>query len=217
MLPIFPPFAELTLQVTLEFVTPFRVAANWYVPPAGTMADVGVMARPKTGEIVRTAVLDVIVVVEVEPEAVCVAIAVMSTSPLFVVGTTEGAVYTPTSLSVLDEAIVPSAALPPLIPFTCQVTVVVVEVVPLLRLTVAVKSVCALSRTLAVVGVIDTDEMVALPLPPQDARIMKPAIAAATTPKFPNFRHVACLELAPRRRLRSLVELERAFLVNECW
>lgn len=101
MLPILPPLAELTLQFTLVSVKPFSVAANWKVPPAGTMADVGIMARPKPGEMVRTAVLDVIVVVVVEPVGVCVVIAVMSTSPLFFVdGTDKGAVYTPTSLSV---------------------------------------------------------------------------------------------------------------------
>ncbi len=56
--------------------------------------------------------------------------------------------------------------LPPTIPFTSQVTAVLVEVVVLVRLTTAVKSVCAPGLTVAEAGVIETEVTVAVPLPP---------------------------------------------------
>jgi hypothetical protein len=209
MLPTLPPFAELTLQFTFVSVKPFSVAANRKEPPAGAVADVGFMASPNPGEMVTTAVLDVIVVVVVEPVGVCVVMAVMSTSPLFVDGTVKGAVYTPTSLSVLDEMIVPIVAFPPLIPFTCQVTVVVVEVVPLLRLTTAVKSVCVLSGTVAVVGVIVTDVMVALLPPPQLTRIMSATATTTASEQCASFCQDTFSGSAARRGVRRREKSKR--------
>jgi len=46
--PTFPPFVELTDQVTAEVIVPFKVAVNWCVPPAGTLACVGVTEIPVT-------------------------------------------------------------------------------------------------------------------------------------------------------------------------
>ena len=71
------------------------------MPPAGTVAFVGLTVRPKPAPTVTTAALDVtepLVVVVVDED--CWATAVMLTwptcrPPLAVVGTFDGAVYTP--------------------------------------------------------------------------------------------------------------------------
>lgn len=97
----------------------------------------------------------------------------------------------------------PIVEFPPLIPFTCQVTVVVVEVVPLLRLTTAVKSVCVLSGTVAVVGVIVTDVMVALLPPPQLARITSAATATTTSEQCASFCEPTRLGSAARWGMRG--------------
>jgi hypothetical protein len=79
-------------------------------------------------------------------------------------------------LSVLEETIVPIEVLPPTVPFTSQVTVVVVamfELLLLLRLTVAVKFVCAPRATVAELGEMETEFTVTTPDPlhPETANI----------------------------------------------
>ena len=95
IVPIFPPFVELTDHVAFGSRTLFRAAENDWDPPAGTIAVVGVTARPCPTVIVKTAVLDVISVVVdvlvVDVVGFCGVTAVMFTWPLFVVGTDEGA------------------------------------------------------------------------------------------------------------------------------
>src|SRR5579863_6526958 len=109
------------------------------------MVEVGLTASPSPAPIVTTATFDVIVVVPVLVLVVVwVAVAVIFTWPLFVVGTVVGAVYTPTCASVVEGTIVPTVEFPPATLFTSHVTavlvdiVVPVEVVVLLRFTVAV-------------------------------------------------------------------------------
>ena len=67
------------------------------------------------------------------------AVAVMLTCPLFKAGTTLGAVYTPTCASVLEGTMVPNVELPPAVPFTSQVTAVLVEIVVPVEVLVALK------------------------------------------------------------------------------
>ena len=84
-----------------------------------------------------------------------------------VVGTCGGAVYTPTNSEVLEGAIEPTVLrLPPAMPLTSQVTVVVEEMVESVRVTVAVKSDCVLIGRVIAVGVIATDLTVVDPPPP---------------------------------------------------
>lgn len=75
----------------------------------------------------------------------------------------------PTWTSVGEEVIVPRVELPPTVPFTSQVTAVSVLTVEFIRLTTAVKSVWALSATLAEGGVMEIDEIF-VELPPQAER-----------------------------------------------
>jgi hypothetical protein len=81
--------------------TPFITEENCTVPPAGTVDTVGFVKNPGAAPIVTTAVLDVtvagldvvvVVLVVVELVLLCCATAVMFTVPLFVDGTTAGAV-----------------------------------------------------------------------------------------------------------------------------
>ena len=72
----------------------------------------------------------------------------------------------PTWLSVVDDLIVPILALPPTIPFTSQVTAVLVEVVAFVRSTTAEKSACDPGVIESAVGVIETAVTVVAPLPP---------------------------------------------------
>jgi len=79
-------------------------------------------------------------------------------------------------LSLLEETIVPIDVLPPTVPFTSQVTVVVVAMVVLLllfRLTVAVKFVCPPRFTVAEEGEMATEFTVIAPDPlhPETANI----------------------------------------------
>lgn len=84
---------------------------------------------------------------------------------------------------MVDAIIVPVAVLPPATPFTSQVTtvLVLVEVEELVRLTVATNCVVPLIGTLAVVGVIETEETVLEPEPPPHAaRVSAHAMANAS-------------------------------------
>ena len=56
-----PPLAEEMAQVAFGSATLLRVAVNWWLPPAGTVVVVGVMASPVPAPTVTTAVLDVMV------------------------------------------------------------------------------------------------------------------------------------------------------------
>jgi hypothetical protein len=73
---------------------------------------------------------------------------------------------------------------PPVMPFTCHVTAVLVEVVASLRLTTAEKSTWLLIPTEPEMGLIDTDFTVGVvllfPPPPQAPRVRIPAIATAS-------------------------------------
>src|ERR1700683_748827 len=74
---------------------------------------------------------------------------------------------------------VPTCALPPPTPFTCQVTAVLVVTVVFERLTTATRVIEVLRSTLAEVGEIFTEVTVAVPLvPPQADRVR--AIARAS-------------------------------------
>jgi hypothetical protein len=52
---------EDIVQVAFGSATLFRVAVNWWLPPAGTVVVLGVMASPVPAPTVTTAVLDVMV------------------------------------------------------------------------------------------------------------------------------------------------------------
>src|SRR5438876_896764 len=105
-----PPLTPFTCQVTAVLAVFCTVAVNCWVPPVATVAD--------SGEIVMlTAVADVIVTwAEADFVASAWDTAVTVTVPGL--GTTAGAVYSP------ELEIVPTVALPPVTPLTCQVTAV---------------------------------------------------------------------------------------------
>jgi hypothetical protein len=89
---------------------------------------------------------------------------------------------------------VPSVEFPPAVPFTCQVTavlveiVVPVEVVVLLRFTVAVNSACEFRGTVALVGVIEIDLIVAVVLLLLLLQDATPKTTPANTARRNNFR-----------------------------
>ena len=85
-----PPFADIADHVAFGSVTPFRVAENCTVPPAGAVDTVGLIEKPEFAKTVTVAVLEV-TVVAVE-SLVCWATAVISTCPLFVEHTVAGTV-----------------------------------------------------------------------------------------------------------------------------
>ena len=94
-----PPVTPLASHVA-SVGTLFRSAENWRLPPAGTMAVVGVTAKPSPTVTVTIAVFDVTAPGVEEPDELvdCCATAVMLTwptcspLPLDVVGTAAGAV-----------------------------------------------------------------------------------------------------------------------------
>ena len=156
----------------------------------GTIAVVGVTDKPVPTPIVTVAVLDVTIFVDVVLDVSCCATAVMLTWPTTLVpvlGTAAGAVYTPTSASTVEGTIAPRVGLPPAVPFTSQVRVVVVEVLELLSLTTAVKSVCVLMGTVIEVGSMATELTVVEPLPPPQPGKLK--MAAATAKKPTSLKH----------------------------
>jgi len=81
-----PPELELRDQEAPP-ATPFRIAENCWLPPAGTAADGGLTVRPSTVPTVTRAVLEVTVPLddelEEEEELVWLATAVTATSPNF--------------------------------------------------------------------------------------------------------------------------------------
>lgn len=101
----------------------------------------------------------------------------------------------PTSGSDTSAPIVPSDALPPAVPFTYQVIVVVVVLLlELLSVTCAVNSVCTLMGTLTVVGLIASAVTWTAPLPPPHADMpAKQAIVSARTNQFAAFFRITGL------------------------
>jgi hypothetical protein len=151
----------LTLQVTAVLLSvEVTVGVNCCVPPAGTLALVGVIEMVTVGAVSVTTAGAAFVVSATE---------VAVTETVVVLGSFAGAVYKPLVLTV------PITASPPVSPFTLQVTEVFVEPV-----TVAVNCCVAAPATLAVVGEIVTATVVEeeeLLLPPHPAQ----AIIASTT------------------------------------
>jgi hypothetical protein len=178
-----PLTVDETLHVTAVSFTSFKIALNCWLPPAGTCAVEGLTESPVPTPTVKTAVFDVTNVLLVVEPGVCGVVAVIFTSPFVVVGTTAGAVYTPTSVSVVDAPMVPSVELPPAVPFTYHVIVVVVVLLDELeRVTCAVNSVVVLIATVTVVGEITTFVTCTVPPPPPHADIpAKEAIVNAQT------------------------------------
>ena len=105
-----PPLTPLTCQVTAVFVVPVTVAVNCCVVKIGTEVGLGVMVT----------VTDCATVTMAEPEAAGFATETAVTVTVAGLGMVLGAVYSPVALMV------PTVALPPATPFTCQVTAVFV-------------------------------------------------------------------------------------------
>jgi hypothetical protein len=95
-----PPPLDATVHIVFPSATPLSTEENCTVPPAGTLDTEGLMKNPGVAPIVTTAVFEVtvpmvllvVLVVLVVVVLVCCATAVIFTCPLFVEGTTAGAV-----------------------------------------------------------------------------------------------------------------------------
>jgi hypothetical protein len=87
---------------------------------------------------------------------------------------------------MVEGTMVPRVELPPAVPFTSQVIVVVVEVLESLSFTTAVKSVWVFIGTVIAVGSMATELTVVEPLPPPQPG--KPKMAAAATKKAPSLQ-----------------------------
>src|SRR6266513_2927619 len=105
-----PPVTPLTCQVTAVLLVFCTVAVKCRVPPAPTVAD--------TGEIVTLTTAAGVMVTCAEADFVGSAWDTAATVTMAGFGTTAGAVYRP------ELDIVPTVALPPVTPLTCQVTAV---------------------------------------------------------------------------------------------
>src|SRR5215470_8652682 len=112
-----PPVTPLTCQVTAVLATPFTVAVNCCVAKIGTLPGFGITAT----------VTDVCcpTVTLADPESAAFATETATTVTVGGFGMELGAVYNPVAL------IVPTVALPPDMPFTCQLTAVFVVPVTL--------------------------------------------------------------------------------------
>src|SRR5690348_14467013 len=157
-----PPWTPLTLQLTALFELPVTVivGVNCCVAPAATVALGGESVIVTAGAVSVTTARAVLVV------SAC-AITVMVIDVLL--GRTFGALYNP------FVSIVPLMLSPPVAPFTCQVTAVLVDPV-----TVAVNCCVAPPATLALVGemVMETPVLGVLFLPPHEDQI---SVAKMTT------------------------------------
>ena len=127
---VFPPVTPLTCQVTAVLLVFRNIAVNCSVPPVLTVAKVGKIVTLTGAVIVTCAEADLVV-------SACET-AVTVTAAGF--GTVPGAEYRP------ELEIVPAAVFPPVTPFTCQVTAVL-----LVFCTVAVN--CRVSPVLTVAEV----------------------------------------------------------------
>src|SRR6266480_2777062 len=132
-----PPVTPLTCQVTAVLLVFCTVAVNCCVPPAPTVAD--------TGEIVTRTTAAGVMVTCAEADFVGSAWDTAVTVTVAGFGTTAGAVYRP------ELDIVPTVALPPVTPLTCQVTAVL-----LVFCTVAVNCCVPPAPTVAATGEIVT-------------------------------------------------------------
>src|SRR5438045_1343608 len=103
-----PPLTPLTCQVTAEIGRASCREGNCWLPPAPTVADTGEIVTRTTAAGVMVTCAGADFVGSGLDTAVTVAVAGY--------GTTAGAVYKP------ELDIVPTVALPPLTPLTCQVT-----------------------------------------------------------------------------------------------
>jgi hypothetical protein len=172
-LALLPPVTPFTCQVTAVLGTPFTVAVNCCVVKIATLTGLGVTA---TATCCAT-------VTEADPESAVLAAETAFTVTVAGLGIVLGAVYNPVAV------IVPTVALPPVVPFTCQVTAVFV--VPV---TVSMNCLLAPGLTVVEAGVTVTviggGGGVLLP-PPQELRNRKLA--------RPGMRRTA-------RRMRSLAE-----------
>jgi hypothetical protein len=144
-----PPMTPLTSHVTAVLETPFTVAINCCVVKIATVAAFGVTVTATCCATVTIA----------EPESDIFAEETAVTVTVAGLGIVLGAVYNPFAL------IVPVVALPPGVPFTCQVTAVFV--VPV---TVARNCVVAPGLTVAEAGVTVTVIDGGGLLPPQEPR-----------------------------------------------
>lgn len=127
-----PPATPLTSQVTAVLVTPFTAAVNCWVVKIDTVAGLGLTVTATCCAMVTLA----------EPESELFADKTAVTVTVAGLGMVPGAVYKPL------EVMVPDAAPPPGVPFTCHVTEVFV--VPV---TVAMNCVVAPGLSVAVAGV----------------------------------------------------------------
>lgn len=106
-----PPVTPFTCQFALGTgMAPTVVTVNCCVAPASTVTELGDTLKAE----------GMVTVTEADAEAVVSACETAVTMVVAGFGTVDGAVYTP-----VDE-MVPTAALPPAVPFTCQVTAVFV-------------------------------------------------------------------------------------------
>jgi hypothetical protein len=134
----FPPVTPFTCQVTAVLVVFCTVAVKACDAPVATLAVPGEIEILTGGE--AAAVMVTMAEADSLPSACATAVTVTAAG----LGTVAGAVNTP------EVEIVPVPALPPVTPFTCQVTPMLLEFC-----TVAVKACDAPVATLAVVGEIE--------------------------------------------------------------
>ena len=112
-----PPVTPFTCQVTAVLATPFTVAVNCCVVKMATLTGLGVTATATCSATVT----------EADPESAALAAETAVTVTVAGLGIVLGAVYNPAVV------IVPTVALPPAVPFTCQVTAVFVVPVTVSR------------------------------------------------------------------------------------
>jgi hypothetical protein len=155
-----PPITPFTCHVTAVLLVFCTVAENCCVPPAATVADVG--------EIVTLTALAAVIVTGAEADFVVSAWDTAVTVTVAGLGTAAGPVYKP------EPEIVPTVALPPITPFTCHVTAVL-----LVFCTVAENCCVRPAVTIAEVGEIVTPtgigcRVVATPAQPKDPSTLIP-------------------------------------------
>lgn len=150
--PWLPPVTPFTCQATAVLGTPFTAAVNCCVVKMATLTGLGVTV---TATCCAT-------VTEADPESAALAAETAVTVTVEGLGIVLGAVYNPLAV------IVPTVALPPAVPFTCQVTAVFV--VPV---TVSMNCLVAPGLTVAEAGVTVTVIGGVLLPPPQEIRKSK--------------------------------------------
>src|SRR2546423_886466 len=174
-----PPLTPLTCQVTAVLLVFCTVAVNCCVPPAPTVAD--------TGEIVTRTTAVGVMVTCAEADFVGSACDTAVTVTVAGFGTTAGAVYRP------ELDIVPTVALPPVTPLTCQVTAVL-----LVFSTVAVNCCVPPAPTVADTGEIVTRTGMGVRVvdAPAQPKVCNIVIATPANPRHP--RRCTVFRLQPR-------------------